>query len=399
MSQDEKNAVPSPSKVAKLLVVDDNENNRDMLSRRLRRRGYEVVLAEDGQQALDLIEVESFDLVLLDIMMPGVNGTEVLQTVRETRDAYSLPIIMVTANAQSEDVVGSLKLGANDYVTKPIDFPVLHARLKTHLGLKQATEDLDDAYQRMKIDLAAAAAVQRTLLPSTLPSTPGADIEWRYVPCDELAGDILNIIRLDEQHLGVYVLDVSGHGVQAALLSSALSHVLSPNGAVVRERAPDTGEWIVTPPAEVARRLNVRFPMNDSTLQYFTMIYGVLNLEEMAFKFICAGHPGPVCLLSGSDPETVQPKGYPIGIHKDPECVERTLQLQSGDRFYLFTDGVIEAMDASYEEFAYPRLLECLQRVRPLDLRSGLDDTIQTLEQWVGSTFQDDITILGLEVK
>jgi class 3 adenylate cyclase len=126
----------------RILVVDDNEMNRDMLSRRLRRRGFAAEMAEDGQQALDMIASGGFDLILLDVMMPGIDGMEVLRRLRERFQPGELPIIMQTAKDQSEDVVGAFKLGANDYVTKPIDFPVVLARVRTHLQLKDAQDEL-----------------------------------------------------------------------------------------------------------------------------------------------------------------------------------------------------------------------------------------------------------------
>jgi len=120
----------------RLLVVDDNDLNREMLSRRLQRKGFEVVTVSGGREALELIDRETFDLVLLDIMMPEVTGIDVLESVRKKYTAAELPIIMATAKTQSEDVVSALNLGANDYVTKPIDFSVLLARVDTHLKLK-----------------------------------------------------------------------------------------------------------------------------------------------------------------------------------------------------------------------------------------------------------------------
>jgi len=120
----------------RLLVVDDNDLNREMLTRRLQRKGYEVEMVANGFAALEKLEKESFDLILLDIMMPGMSGLEVLETLRKRQSPAELPIIMATAKTQSEDVVSALRLGANDYVTKPIDFNVLLARVDTHLKLK-----------------------------------------------------------------------------------------------------------------------------------------------------------------------------------------------------------------------------------------------------------------------
>ena len=132
-----------------LLVVDDNEMNRDMLSRRLERKGYRVMAAADGLQALELVGKEAIDLVLLDIMMPGMTGIEVLRALREQAPASELPVIMVSAKGESDDVVQALELGANDYVTKPIDFPIVLARVKSHLRMRtvksRAAADQGDA--------------------------------------------------------------------------------------------------------------------------------------------------------------------------------------------------------------------------------------------------------------
>ncbi len=128
------------SEQAAILVVDDNEMNRDLLSRRLLKKGFTVDVAEDGFKALDWIESNPCDLVLLDIMMPQMSGIEVLEKVRETRDGTELPIIMATAKDTREDIVGALRSGANDYVTKPIDFPVVLARVNAQLGLKRAND-------------------------------------------------------------------------------------------------------------------------------------------------------------------------------------------------------------------------------------------------------------------
>jgi len=141
-----------------LLVVDDNEMNRDLLSRRLERKGYRVKTAADGLQALELVGQGSIDLVLLDIMMPGMSGIEVLRALREQSSISELPVIMVSAKGESEDVVQALELGANDYVTKPIDFPVVLARLQSHL--------------RMRATVKSGAAADHSATPSEVgPST------------------------------------------------------------------------------------------------------------------------------------------------------------------------------------------------------------------------------------
>src|SRR5882762_4238713 len=132
----------------KLLIVDDNEMNRDMLARRLERKGYVVGVAESAQQLLEQIKREGADVVLLDIEMPDMSGLEALKTLREAYSPIELPVIMVTAKNQSEDIVKALDLGANDYLTKPIDFPVALARITTQLSHKQAESAQRESEER-----------------------------------------------------------------------------------------------------------------------------------------------------------------------------------------------------------------------------------------------------------
>jgi diguanylate cyclase (GGDEF)-like protein/PAS domain S-box-containing protein len=133
---------------AQLLIVDDIETNRDMLSRRLQRLGYNVRQAASGTEALAIIDQESVSLVLLDVEMPGMTGLEVLTTVRRRYSPIELPVVMVTARQQREDVIEALTLGANDYVTKPIDMPIAVARIRTQLSLKQAEAALRESEER-----------------------------------------------------------------------------------------------------------------------------------------------------------------------------------------------------------------------------------------------------------
>ena len=134
-----------------VLVVDDNEMNRDMLSRRLQTRGYDVAVAEDGHRALEMLETRAFDTVILDVMMPGISGLEVLRKIRETRSMSDLPVIMATARDQSEDIVEALRLGANDYVTKPLDFQVVLARLSTQLALKRQKDEIKRLAENLEV--------------------------------------------------------------------------------------------------------------------------------------------------------------------------------------------------------------------------------------------------------
>ena len=136
------------SRPSRLLIVDDNEMNRDMLARRLARKGYVIGLADSARDLLPRVKEDGIDLLLLDIEMPEVSGLDALQSLRESYSPTDLPIIMVTAKNQSDDIVKALEMGANDYLTKPIDFPVALARISTQLSHKNAQEALRESEER-----------------------------------------------------------------------------------------------------------------------------------------------------------------------------------------------------------------------------------------------------------
>ena len=312
---------------ATLLIVDDEELNRDGLARRLQRHDYEVIAVQNGREAIELLGGRRVDLVLLDIMMPGMNGLEVLKFLRRVDTLIDLPIIMVTAKGESEDMVEALELGANDYVTKPLDFPVVLARIRTQLGLRRvvaqvkelegkleahnrelqaATADLTAANDRHTRDLEAAAGVQRALLPALPPELPGARFAWAFEPCSQLAGDYLSVFRLDDQHVGLCVLDVAGHGVAAALLSVTLSQLLT--------RVASGPELVAVPPAEVVARLSRELSPEATAGYSFSLLYGVLALSTGDCRLVSAGHPGPVYLTDGQPPNKLEVTGFPVGV-------------------------------------------------------------------------------------
>jgi sigma-B regulation protein RsbU (phosphoserine phosphatase) len=400
---------------SRILVVDDTEMNRDMLSRRLAKRGYAVEVADGGRPALERIQREAFDLILLDIMMPDLSGVEVLKEVRQRFSATDLPVIMATAKSQSDDIVQALHAGASDYVTKPLDFPVVLARVETQLTVKHSVDEirrlqqslherhaeLSAANARIKRDLDAAARVQQTLLPSKLNDIPGLEFAWRFQPCQELGGDGLNIMRLDDEHVGFYIVDVTGHGVASALLSFSISHELdghAPLGSVLTQPIPGTNRVRIVSPAEVAATLTAKFPFDPRTEKFFTMFYGVLHVTSRELRYVSAGSPSPILLRPGQIPALLASDGLPIGI-AEIDYEERTLTLQPGDRLFLYSDGVSEAMSPTDEVFGMSRLVESLQAHGGNGLQDQVAALANELAQWQQPRgANDDITLLALEV-
>jgi sigma-B regulation protein RsbU (phosphoserine phosphatase) len=398
----------------RLLLVDDNERGRRLMRQSLEEHGYKVTTAGDGHAAIEQVTSGRFDLVLLDIVMPGMDGSEVLREIRRIHEPISLPVIMVTARDQAADVVAALKLGANDYVTKPIDLTVAIARIETQLSLRRAirsiTElqerlhhrnlELETANQRMKRDLDSAARVQRALLPSELPNVPGMEFAWVFKPCEELGGDILNVFRIGESHVGFYVLDVSGHGVPAAMLSVTLSRLLSPwpQQASIVQHVDASGVRTPAPPAEVCAELNRRFPMAEEAEQFFTLLYAVLDLRSKTLRYISAGHPGPTLLHAGEAIDLTK-SNLPIGLDASSQFVDHTLQLQDGDRLYAYSDGISEARNSMRELFGAERVSDSIRSSSRRPLSESLATLVGDAAAWINGPFDDDVSALALEVR
>ncbi|NND96379.1 MAG: SpoIIE family protein phosphatase [Pirellulaceae bacterium] len=394
----------------RILVVDDEALNRDLLSRRLIRKGFTVECADGAASADEQLQEASFDLILLDIMMPDVDGFEYLESLRKRWDAMQLPVIMATAKDESEDIVRALELGANDYVTKPLDFKVVQARVNTQLRLKQTTEQLAEAHRLMKEDLQRAARFQQSQLPPANLTVPGCRFAWRYLPCDALAGDFLSVIRLDDSRTAFYVLDVCGHGTPAALLSASIGRSLSvtqdessvvtrfTRGGLIRHSRTE-----VVSPAEVTRRLNRQFDHENEHGKYFTMAYMILDVSSGALEFTLAGHPAQILLPRDKQATLLECDGVPVGLLADDDVApdsfqEQTTTLNPGDRIYLFSDGVVEAENGDNEQLTVVRLREIVDQVRTLSLDESVDRVLDAVREFCGDrAFDDDLSLLAME--
>jgi phosphoserine phosphatase RsbU/P len=409
-----------PESLGYLLVVDDDSFNLDLICPRLERRGYRVDAAGDGNAALEKIREHSYDLILLDIVMPGLDGMQVLKEVRQHKSRAHLPIIMVTSRDAPHDIVEALREGANDYVTKPIDVEVVLARVGTHVILKRTAESLEETNRRLaqvnsqlRRDLEAAAKVQRSLLPAHTPTFENYEFGWRYEPCEQLGGDNLNVMALSEDQIGFYVLDVSGHGVQAALMSVAVNHLLEPSQedtSVVnrpnrhRQAEGDPG-YFAAAPREVAERLNRHFTFDLAVGQYFTIFYAVLNRRDRSCRYVSTGHPAPIHMTAAGEVTVLESSGLPIGIFQPGEpgyqpFEERTIELRAGDRLCVYSDGVVELRNKAQAEFGLDRLSQLLCDHRRKSLDECLEGVFAATTEWRdGSPLSDDLSMLALDAR
>ena len=397
----------------KILIAEDERVSRRLLESRLKKWGYDVTAAEDGAEAWDLFQEEHFPMVISDWMMPKMDGLELLKKIRSIERPGYVYTILLTARSEKDDLLAGMDSGADDFIAKPFDKDELLARLKVGLrinnlerNLEQRNQELGKINERMKRDLEAAAKIQQSFLPTKLPECEKVEFAWKYVPCDELAGDTLNVFFLDEEHIGLYLLDVSGHGVPAALLSVNLSRILNPNPGqsdLLKEHNLNSENgYQIVPPEDVADRLNQRFPLDNTTEQYFTMQYGQLNIKSGILKFFSAGHPPMIHVKKDGSSKAIQVRSMPIGFMVGVGKVynEETLKLENGDRLYFYSDGIIEAMNSEREQFGVERLLENLGTARSTPLSETLGNISDRIDKWTnGKGCGDDLSILALEIK
>ena len=281
------------------------------------------------------------------------------------------------------------------------DLSIARDRLQqTNAELSDLNERISTINARMIRDLEAAAKVQRSLLPPDDATLPAAAVAWRYVPCQDLAGDFLNFFPLDADHAGLFVVDVSGHGVPSSLMAVTVGRFLSPKvseqSLLVRQR-PD-GTVAVAPPAEVATQLNRLFQADEFSGLYFTILYGVLHVPTGRFDYISAGHPALLHVSADGPPAYHGAEGFPIGFVPDVEYAQATLQLAPGDRIYLYSDGVTEAMDKDQNPLGEPALADCIASTRGQPLEATVAGLLETVQQWCRPNGPlDDVSILGLE--
>ncbi len=267
---------------------------------------------------------------------------------------------------------------------------------------KRVEAELKMANVRMKRGLEAAAEVQKSLLPREYLEFQRVRFASAFRPCEELGGDFFNVFQLDEKHVGLYILDASGHGIPAALLSVTLSYIMSPlpdQSSLLKQQIGKSSEYRLVPPAEVAKKLNMQFLMDYDKPQYFTLVYGILNLETHEFRYVSAGHPNLVYISNKSDAAILTNPGFPIGFLEEVNYEESSVYLRPGDRLYLYSDGVTEAINSKEEQFDERRLISTLDQSRDMLLKDSVSVLLRRIDEWCGNTKPiDDVSVLAVEI-
>jgi len=388
----------------RILIADDNPVNLLLLRRILAHEGRTLLEAEDGRQALRMALEYRPDLILLDVMMPGLDGYEVSIALQRDPDLAEVPIIFLSALSDTTSKIKGLEAGAVDYITKPFNKDEVLVRVRNQLRLRHLTQelrranhDLNEKQQRIDEDLEAAAAIQRSLLPSNPPTTGQVTAAWRFLPCEKNAGDLFAFNQLGPVGFAFHVIDVSGHGVPAAMMTVALSQSLATANGHVLQEPEEGGPAVPVSPAQVLHRLDLEYPI-DRFGRHFTISYMLLDLSTGLLRYSRAGHPIPVLLRRDGTREELPAGGTIIGLGGVLPFEEGETRLDAGDRLFLYTDGIPEAADRRGTPFGEEALYRTLERARDETLDQACEDVIQAVGEFAGtSAFEDDVTLFAIE--
>jgi len=374
-----------------LLLVDDDSENIQVVHSILKDR-YKIRVATNGAKALDLAKAEPQpDLILLDVMMPEMDGYSVCSFLKADHRTRDIPVIFLTGKTEVADEARGFAVGAVDYIHKPFSPPIMTARVQTHIMLRDAHETVAKQLLSINGELEMARQIQLSILPQAPPRLPGLDIEARYIPMSSVAGDFYDFVVVDDKHVGILIADVSGHGLPSALIASMLQAAL----AAQASKAADPAAVL----SGLNRALSGKFQRN-----FVTAAYLFVDIENSTVHYCGAAHP-PVLLWrskTGSADECLQ-NGLMLGPFPDATYSAVSLSLEEGDKILLVTDGIIEAVNSAADEFGMERLHQILESNHALQAKCFADVLLDELSRWselaIGPGQSDDITLLAIDFR
>jgi len=393
-----------------ILIVEDTRSSRRLLELQLKKLGYPVQTASDGVEAWALIQKEQFNLIITDWVMPEMDGLELCRTIRAANLNHYVYIILLTIKEDKEDMITGFEAGADDFITKPCSPAELKVKIHTahrvlryekdllnkNRKLEAANENLAAAYHVIEESLISAARLYEALLPKPTQQFDQILFQSLFIPCEYVAGDMFNYFKLDKDRIAFYLLDVTGHGVPAAMTSFTLSHFLAPPR---NPEDPSSHHLLnASEPVELAHTLNNLFLGESGVGRAFTIIFGIINPSKETIRFIQAGHPSPIYLPAEGQPRTIGDGGPPMGFFRDAHFDQYTCPFRPGDRIILYSDAIVECDNPEEQPYDMERLMTQAEQTRNVPLARSLNQIREDLENWSGiETFEDDFTLLGIE--
>lgn len=383
-----------------VIIAEDNIVQRIYLSRMIEHLGYRTIAAENGQEALDLVLSTHAQILISDYHMPVLDGIELTRAVRALMLDHYVHIIMMTGSQHADVGTEALEAGADDFLPKGHDPARLRARLQTATRLIHHSRELaeqhrilKEANDRIQEDLKAAAQAQRQLLPEIHKNLLGIHIASAFVPSAVVSGDMFGCFALPGDKLGVYAVDVSGHGINASLLSVAIGHLITPeffaNIAFDADGTPN--------PAGLIHDLNQRFCVAESD-NYFTMFCVIIDKDTGQMDLCQAGYPSPIYISAGGDAHFIGDGGFPVGMFREATYENGTAIFEEGGLLVICSDAASEAEDAQETPLGVLGVRDLVARLRHTDADCLPDRIVEALKDWRGGrTLEDDLTVVTLK--
>ena len=397
--------------LARVLIVDDTPMNRDLLTRRVTREGYAAETAANGREALERLRAEPFDLVLLDVQMPEMDGPALLGVLREEAALAHVPVIVISAVDDQRLVVRCIELGAVDYLPKLHDPVLLRARMRAALDRKRLHDTEQRYAQSLAHELEIGSQVQRHFLPVQLPAPPGVDLDALLHPARQVSGDFYDAFPVSGG-LGIFfvVADVCDKGVGAALFMALFRSLIRASADPVsggaaritgaRRSAVAQALQQATPGDLLARVAGFTSDyiarVHDRANMFATAFLGYLDLVAARVDYLNAGHEPALLLEPSGGVRELGPTGPALGLMPDAEYRTGAVQLEPGQLLLVYTDGVVEARDPSGAAFGAEQLRSAVAGGAPTaaELHRRLLASLDAFTQ--GEPRADDVTLLTL---
>lgn len=366
-----------------ILIVDDNPANVEIFQMRLAANNYDIITAMDGESGLAEAIDKTPDLILLDIMMPKMDGLEVCRRLKGDSSLPFMPIIMVTAKADSKDIVAGLEAGGDEYLTKPVDHAALVARVKSMLRIKSLHDRVLEQSAQLKHQLKTATKIQSLFWPDIPELEAGSHIWALSTPAAYIGGDLYDIISMPDKSLLVYVADVSDKGVPAALIMAALSTKIKNESRIHK----DVDKLLET--------INNSLHKLISKEGYFATIVLIRYWPNSGImQFSVGGHLQPLWIAGKEIGYFPQVSGISLGIMPDVPYEVKEIILSPGESVLLYTDGVIEAENVNKEMYGHDRMSDYIKNSKGPPWGEGLNNEIK---KWRGNAkINDDLTLLEI---
>ena len=396
-------SAPTP---VRALVVDDEPVMRGVLVHFLRSRGYDVEHCADGESGLQRVREGGINLVVTDRNMPGMDGLALCRAIRALAGETYVYCIMLTASGEQQSLVEAMDAGVDDFLAKPLRLPELGARLNAaervlslEAGLAARNRELATAYGQLSRDLELARVLQVGHRPPPAQFGP-VRFEWMFEAAGFIGGDTFDYFALGERHLCFYLCDVSGHGVAAAMIAFHAQHQLRASSQQLTQALARPGANLARIATGVVSEYNRRVLGMEESALYLTMVFGLMDLHTRQVALVHAGHPAAlVADTPGAEFRAVGDAGVPVGILEQPGYTASTLELPPGARLVLHSDGITDCRDARDHAFGMQRMLDILRQQGRAPLADTGRKLHQALRTWRGGAFEDDLTLLAVEVR